>query len=189
MDFGLNPSVTINQLDFQGRLLTFHAETSDGMGILRFCQTRLKPLLAERFPGLPVLVVGDPTGNTRVQTDERTCYEVLKDQGFKAIGAKTNSIVARIAAVEGFLSGQVDAGPRHLIDGTHARVLVNALRGGYRYKTKKSGENETSPEKNGYSHVADAHQYACLHAHGGIFGTLLGAPKRAIVQAKSTGWT
>ncbi|MGZ5183593.1 MAG: hypothetical protein ACXWCO_00675 [Caldimonas sp.] len=189
MDFGLNPSVTINQLDFHGRLITYHAETSDGMGIQRFLQTKLKPLLAGRFAGIPVLVVGDPAGKSRVQTDERTCFDILKLEGFKAIGAKTNSIVARIAAVDAYLMRQIDGGPGHLIDGVNARILVNALRGGYRYKLKKSGESEPTPEKNGYSHVADAHQYACLHAHGGIFAGGLDVGRRPVVQSASTGWT
>lgn len=189
MDFGLNPSISVNQLDFKGRLLTFHAETADGMGLVRFCQTRLRPLMAERFPGLPAIVVGDPAGVSRAQTDERTCFDILKNEGFRALPAKTNAITARIAAVETFFSRQIDGGPGRLIDGVNARVLVNAYRGGYRYKLKKSGDHETTPEKNGYSHPADADQYACLHAAGGIFAFAEEAPRRIIRPVRSGGWT
>lgn len=188
MDFGLNPSVTISQIDVQGRLLTFAAATSDGMGTLRFIQTVLKPLLANRFPGIPCIVIGDPAGQQRAQTDERSVFDILKQEGFKVIPARTNSIVARIAAVDGFLSRQIDGGAAHLIDPS-AKLLINALRGGYRYKKKKSGEYEESPEKNSYSHIADAHQYACLHADTNLRGDLWESKRREVKKINAVGWT
>lgn len=188
MDFGLNPSVTINQIDVQGRLLTFAAATSDGMGTLRFVQTVLKPLLANRFPGIPHIVIGDPAGQQRAQTDERSVFDILKQEGFKVIPARTNSIVARIAAVDGFLSRQIDGGAAHMID-PGAKLLINAMRGGYRYKKKKSGEFEESPEKNSYSHIADAHQYACLHADTNLRGDLWESKRRDVKKINAVGWT
>lgn len=188
-DFGLNPSATLNQLDFHGRLLTFDALTSSGMGVLRFIQTVLKPLLAQKYAGHSVIVIGDPAGVQRAQTDERSCFDILRSEGFKVIPAKTNSIVARIAAVDGFLGRQIDGGPGWLLDPVGARIVINALRGGYRYKTKRSGEWEATPEKNDASHIADAQQYACLHAHGGLWGTLMDQPARQVVRASAAGWT
>lgn len=188
MDFGLNPSVTINQIDIRGRLLTFEALTSEGMGVLRFLQTILKPKLAERFPGMPCLVVGDPAGQHRAQTDERSCFDILKAEGFQVVPARTNSVVARIAAVDGFLTKQIDGGPACLID-PRAKPLIQALRGGYRYKIKKNGEAEAAPEKNEASHIADAHQYACLHAGGGALGGFLSPGRREIKRVQATGWT
>lgn len=189
MDFGLNPSVTINQLDMKGRLLTFMAMTSDGMGLLQFLRNKLRPVLTERFPGYPVVVVGDPAGRQRSQTDEASCYDILKAEKFKASPAKTNSIVARIAAVDGFLMRSIDAGPAHLISPTDTGPLTRALRGGYRYKTKKSGEHEDAPEKNDHSHIADAHQYACLHADGTARGDVFGSVRREVAPKPATAWT
>lgn len=188
MDFGLNPSCTISQVDYFGRLLTYHAETSDGMGIQRFLQSRLKPILAARFPGFAAIVVGDPGGAQRVQTDERTCFEILRAEGFRAVPASTNSPVARISAVDHFLAGQVEGGPKHLIDPVHAKPLIVALRGGYRYKTKRNGEHEDTPEKNEHSHIADSHQYACLHA-GGWTAQPRSAGRREVETVRSGGWT
>jgi hypothetical protein len=188
MDFGLNPSAVIGQLDAMGRLLIFRSLTSDGMGLLRFLRTILKPELASSFPGCPVLVIGDPAGTARAQTDEQTVYDVLKKEGFKAIPAKTNSIIARITAVEQFLNRQVDAGAGFLVDPS-ARVLINAFRGGYRYKLKTNGEFEDTPEKNNSSHISDAAQYLCLHADATVSGAM--DDQRALpVQRKSyAAWT
>ena len=189
LDFGLSPAATINQLDMHGRLLTFASVTSQGMGITRFIQEKLKPVLAERFAGHPVLVIGDPAGSQRAQTDERSCFDILKNEGFRVIPARTNSIQARISAVEKFLSRQVEGGPGHLIDPS-AKEIINALRGGYRYKIKKTGEMDDSPEKNHHSHIADAHQYACLHADGGaMFGGLMNVQRREVKRVAAGGWT
>lgn len=189
MDFGLNPSATLNQIDAQGRFLTFDAMTSDGVGLQQFLATRLKPLLAsEKYAGIPILIIGDPAGVTRSQNDERSCMDIIKSSGLKAIPARTNSIVARIAAVDGFLMRQIDGGPGALIDPA-AVPLIRALRGGYRYKLKKSGEHEDTPEKNDHSHVADAHQYACLHAEASNGAGFNDVVKREIKKRASGGWT
>ena len=188
MDFGLNPSVTISQIDVQGRLLTFAALTSDGMGTLRFVQTVLKPTLANKFPGAAHIIIGDPAGQQRAQTDERSVFDILKQEGFRVVPARTNNIVARIAAVDGFLARQVDGAAAHLIDPS-AKLLINALRGGYRYKKKKSGEFEDTPEKNSFSHIADAHQYACLHADTNLRGDMFESKRREVRKVNAVGWT
>lgn len=188
MDFGLNPSATLAQLDAMGRLLVYRSLTADGMGLLRFVRTVLKPCLANDFPGAPVLVIGDPAGTARVQTDERTVYDILKQEGLRAKPAHTNSIVARITAVEQFLNRQVDAGAGFLVDPS-CRPLINALRGGYRYKLKTNGEYEDSPEKNLHSHIADSLQYLCLHADAQQGGHLANQKARAIESVGYGAWT
>lgn len=165
MDFGLNPSAVIGQLDARGRLLVMAEATSDGMGVLRFIRTILRPLLVQRFPGAPIMVIGDPAGRSRVQTDERTVYDILKQEGLPARAAQTNSLVARIGAVDQFLNRQIDGGAGFLID-SGCLHTIGALRGKYRYKAKKTGETEDEPEKNMASHIADALQYLAMHADG-----------------------
>ena len=190
MDFGLNPSVTINQIDMRGRMLTFDAITSDGMGIKQFLATRLKPLLASKHPGFPVIIIGDPAGQQRAQTDERTCFEMVREAGFKVQAARTNSVAARIGAVDTFLARQIDGGPGRLLCPEGAKPLITASRGGYRYKIKKNGETEEMPEKNSHSHIADADQYACLHADFDQRGAhLANQNARPVKQVSARGWT
>ena len=188
MDFGLNPSAVFGQIDMRGRALVLAEATSDGMGITRFIQTLLKPILAEQFAGAPVLIAGDPAGTQRVQTDEKTVYQILQEAGFKAIPAMTNSIVARVAAVETYLTRQVDSGPAILFDPS-CRGLINALRGNYRYKIKKNGELEDTPEKNAASHLADALQYLMLHIEAQNAGAGYHRRARAIQRVSAVGWT
>lgn len=182
-DFGLTPACTISQTDPFGRFLTYAELTSDGMGELRFVREKLKPLLANRFPGMPVLVVGDPAGQQRAQTDERSVFDILRQEGFRVIAAKTNSISARINAVDGWLTRMADGKPAMLIDPS-CRTLINGLRGGYRYKIRNNGEVDDKPEKNFYSHLLDSFQYACLHADGNLTGDLLAPKARQIEKVR-----
>lgn len=186
-DFGLTPACTISQIDAQGRHLVFAELTSDGMGELRFIREKLKPLLANKFPGMNVLVIGDPAGQQRAQTDERSVFDILKQEGFRVLPAKSNSIAARINAVDKWLTRTVDGKPAVLIDPS-CKTLIAGLRGGYRYKLRKNGETDDTPEKNSFSHLLDGFQYACLHSDGNVTGD---AWQRKAVEVKRSNyvWT
>jgi hypothetical protein len=185
-DFGLTPACTVSQVDPRGRLLTYAELTSDGMGELRFVREKLKPLLANRFPGMPVIVIGDPAGQQRAQTDERSVFDILKQEGFRVIPAKTNSIAARINAVDAWLTRMADGDPACLLDPS-CKTLIQALRGGYRYKVKTNGAVDETPEKNHFSHLTDGFQYACLHADHNATGQLW-TPKAKEVQKVKYVW-
>ena len=188
MDFGLNPSAVFGQIDMRGRANVLAEATSDGMGITRFISTMLKPILAQKFPGAPVLIAGDPAGTQRVQTDEKTVYDILKSEGFKAMPASTNSIVARVAAVETYLGRQIDGQAGLLIDPS-CKGLINAFRGGYRYRIKTTGEMEDKPEKNAASHLADAAQYLFLHIDMQNGGRGAANKRKTIQKTDARGWT
>jgi len=68
----------------------------------------------------------------------------------------------------------VEGGPALQLDGKRCPTLVRALDGGYRFGRSKTGLRKNVPDKgNGpYSHIADALQYACLAAHGGMVGMI-----------------
>lgn len=187
-DCGLNPTAVMGKVFYDGRLLIHHAITghTGGMGALRFCREILKPLIANRFPGQRCVVIMDPAGFTRAQTDERSVADILKAEGFTVKPARTNSIVARVAAVENFLSRTVEGGkPMLVIDAENCGLLVKALAGKYRYKVKKDGDQEDTPEKSHpWSDVADALQYLCLHADNGqAFGAQALAQKREVKKS------
>jgi hypothetical protein len=190
MDFGLTPACTINQVDPRGRFLTFACITSTNMGIYRFMNEKLQPMLASRFERLPVVIVGDPAGTQRAQTDERTVFEVLEAFGFNAQPAPSNVLSKRLYAVEQYLARVIDGSPAQLIDPT-CKELIAAMAGGYRFRLNTKGQMEDKPEKNEYSHVMDAHQYACLYVEGGTGGAHMRARRSARRKSKvvsMSGW-
>lgn len=183
MDLGLTPAVVIGQQDPRGRALILAEAVSFDMGVQRFVRTMLKPLLFERFSGMPVIVVTDPAGVQRAQTDERSAIDIIKAEGLKVIPARTNSIQARINAVDDYLMRQVDGDPAFLVDPSCTRLKA-ALMGGYRFKPK----GDKVIDKNEHSHVAEATQYLLLHiSHAGDAALL--ARKREVRPIASLGWT
>lgn len=169
VDAGLNPTAIITQQSYDGRVLVLDALTGSegGMGALRFIREKLKPTIAQKYPGKQVAIVIDPAAFQRAQTDERSVADIFKNEGFLVKPAKTNTITARIAAVEGFLTRTVDGKSAMLID-PGCTGLVTALRSKYRYKINNKGAKDDKPEKSHpWSDYADALQYACLQHDGG----------------------
>jgi len=182
MDLGLTPAAVIGQQDPRGRALILGEAVSFDMGVQRFIRSILKPMLYERFSGAPVIVVTDPAGVQRAQTDERSAVDIIRAEGFKVFPAKTNNISARINAVDDFLMRHVDGDSAFLIDPSCSNLKA-AMMGGYRYHHK----NE-SIDKNKHSHVAEALQYLMLHITTVGEGSLV-LQKREIKAVAAGGWT
>ena len=83
-----------------------------------------------------------------------------------------------------------------MINGSKCPMLVRALGGGYRFTKTKQGALRNVPEKNdkeGYSHVVDCLQYACLIVHGNmvdyIAARLRPRTKNKAPKVTAGGWT
>jgi hypothetical protein len=191
-DFGRDPCAVICQVDGRGRLLVLQEIISTDMGLVQHLDHALRPALAsERFLGRPVALVGDPAGAARSSIYEETSFDVLTRAGFHAFPAPTNEIEARLSAIESYLLGSRGGGPALLIDPVHCPMLVRAMSGGYRYANLKSGQRRALPDKNEYSHIVDALQYAALAAHAGVVGRGLNLRRSApVITAPPVGaWT
>jgi hypothetical protein len=192
IDAGLTPAAVIGQVIYDGRLVIYDSIISEDMGALRFVRERLKPLLANKFPGRSSLIIIDPAAFQRAQTDERTVADIYRAEGFSIKAAKTNSVAARLAAVEKYMTRVVDGKYGLMIDPDSALSLVQALAGKYRYKINNKGVKDEKPEKSHpWSDVADAFQYLCLHADGGeVFGSVANqGRRREVTKVSSVGWT
>jgi len=192
IDAGLTPAAVIGQIIYDGRLVIYDSIISEDMGALRFVRERLKPLLANKFPGRSSLIIIDPAAFQRAQTDERTVADIYRAEGFSIKAAKTNSVAARLAAVEKYMTRVVDGKYGLMIDPDSALSLVQALAGKYRYKINNKGVKDEKPEKSHpWSDVADAFQYLCLHADGGeVFGSVANqGRRREVTKVSSVGWT
>jgi len=181
MDLGLTPAAVIGQQDPRGRILILDECVSFDMGIQRFVRTVLKPKIIERFSGAPVIVISDPAGVQRAQTDERSAIDIIKAEGLKVMSARTNNVSARLSAVDDFLMRQVDGDSAFLVD-PKCTQLKAAMMGGYRFH-KKNG----NIEKNKHSHVAEALQYLMLHINTTSDGFAI--QRRDVKSVASGGWT
>ena len=194
LDFGRDPCAVITQLDHRGRLLVLEEIMAEDIGLELQLNRAIKPqLMQERYFGKSIIVVGDPAGMQRSTMYEETSFDLVKRAGFSAYPAPTNDVDKRINAVESFLLAQRDGGPAMLIDRERCPTIVRALAGGYRYAKTRAGVRKPKPDKNKYSHVADALQYACVAAHGGMVGMiaarLQGVRRREPKRIGAAAWT
>jgi len=129
------------------------------MGIETFIRTMLVPHIANHYPGFEMVCAPDPAGFMKQQLNELTLVDALRNAGFVCVKPPSNKPEYRIQAVERLLSQQIDGEAMYLVD-PRCTMLLRGFRHGYRYKKKRNGETEDKPDKNEYSHIHDANQYA-----------------------------
>ena len=85
------------------------------MGVIRFSEL-LRSEIAKYYKGYEVHIYGDPAGDFRSQTDERTPFQIMRQQGLNALPAPSNDVALRIEAVDAALSRLLDGKPGFLLD-------------------------------------------------------------------------
>lgn len=186
LDFGRTPAAVFCQVDPRGRMLVLSEVSAQNMGIERFVDTVMRPHIAAKYPGLPLRVAPDPAGWQKTQVGEISPADVLKQKGFTLVRPTTNNPKLRIAAVERQLGRYLDGKPAFVVDPSCAS-LIKGFKSGYRWKANRKGdlEESTSPDKNEYSHIHDALQYACCVLDTGGAAVL---PQRREVQPVRYAW-
>lgn len=167
LDNGLTPAAVIGQMDLRGRVNVIdecYVPEGVTMGSETFLDRMFIPLLRAKYPINPehILFILDPACWQRSQANEITIAQVVASRGFAVMKAATNDPERRIGAVEGLLQRAVDGGPGLLISPS-CKWLIQAMDWGYRNRKQANGQTLAVPEKNHYSHIADALQYFCLH--------------------------
>ncbi len=163
-DFGLTPASVMAQRTATGQWRFIAELVSEDMGAVRHAE-HLSAMLDEWFPDFQFRGWGDPAGDARAQTDEKTCLQIMSeycDIEFRA--APTNDFMMRREAVAGALNRMIDGKPGFLISPA-CKVTRKGLAGSYCFKrVQVSGDERYHdvPNKNRYSHPCEALQYVML---------------------------
>lgn len=167
-DFGLTPSCTFSQLTTSGRFITFDEMVADNMGIDRFSDD-VKLYCGNEYLDFEFIDIGDPAGEQRSQTDEKTCFEILQAKGIQIEGGYQDPNI-RIEAVKKPLNTMKDGKPMFSI-APKCKKLRRGFQGRYQYRRLQTSAEKYSdkPDKNEYSHPHDALQYVCTR----LFAPLL----------------
>lgn len=183
-DFGRDPWSVICQLDHRGRFLVLEEVEGTDIGLEQHLLLNLRPaLMQERYMGLPVAVIGDPAGMAKSTMYEETSFDLLRREGFVAFPAPTNDLDPRLRAIESYLLQQIGGQAVFMIDRTRCPILVQGLRGGYRFSKMKGGQRKPTPDKNSFSHPMDGLQYSALAALGGMVqGRIMNKLRRVKVE-------
>lgn len=186
-DFGLTPACVVMQVSAGGKIIILDELISEDMGIRQFANDIVKPHLSNHYSGYQIVSAGDPAGNIRAQTDERTCLQELLEAGIYTEPASTNDFIPRRESVAFFMTKMSDGKPAFMLN-PRCTNLRKGFLGRYKYerlKTSGAARYKDRPVKDIYSHIQDALQYACLRVRSGITP----ARARAVRKTSSKGWT
>ncbi len=185
-DGGLTPSCIIGQQTKRGQLRVIAELTSEDMGVRQFARDIVKPFLQKNFYNIEIAFSYiDPASAGRGEAEAKSAMGILNDDyiddnedgdilqplnmGFETEPAPTNDPTKRIDAVNSYLIKLVDGEPGYLVSRKCPMIRRGKI-GGYQYKrVQVSGEArfKDKPDKNKYSHPADAEQYMALGFQGG----------------------
>ncbi len=181
-DFGLTPSCVIGQITSLGQLLILDELFSEDMGVRQFARDVVKPYLSKKYADFEIeFSLCDPSGTFRGEGEAKSASKILNDDyvdnnedgdiivplnlGFTTEGAPSNNPTVRLDAVKHFLTKLVDGGYPGYVLNKSCKYLRKGKMGGYKYKKIQiSGEDRYNlkPDKNVFSHPADAEQYLAL---------------------------
>lgn len=178
-DFGLTPCIVLGQMTPEGTINVIDELVSEDMDVMRFARDLVKPFLASKYKGYKIAFSrADPAGNNRGEGEGKSSIGILNDKylrdddnnvislplglGFTTELASTNDPTIRINGVSQFLNKMVNGEPGYQLS-KRCTVLRKGKQGGYCLKRVAISGSEAKyrdkPDKNKYSHTADAEQY------------------------------
>ena len=163
VDWGLTPAAVYAQRDLMGRWRWLDECVTEDMGAVRFAEA-LSADMQRKFPGFTFTMWGDPSGDIRSASDERTPFDIFKGRNLHIKPAPTNDPILRREAVAVCLSRMIDGIPGLLIS-KRCEMTRKGMAGGYHYKRIQIVGDERFhdvPDKNKYSHPCEAGQYLML---------------------------
>lgn len=186
LDFGRQPAAILGQ-EVDGRVIVIDEVIGQDESAAVFAP-KVKAHLSQHYPGMTIRFHGDPKGQDKPQSDERTAYDVWASYGMqvKPAPVKGNNIKTRIDAVDYLLTQTVGGKAKFLLSPI-CRTLRMACQGKYHYA--KNDMNKVEPVKDRFSNPADALQYMVLGMGYGrtMAGFVAAAAARPVVNQRRFG--
>jgi hypothetical protein len=158
-DFGLTPACVFLQVPPLGQVRVKYELCAKRAGAERFADEVLR-FCSDKLKGYDNYIdIGDPAGQAAAQTDERTCFDILRGKGIEIQPGHQN-LEMRLESVRYPLNTLVDGQPGIIID-PECKTLRKGFIGRYQYRRKMTSREEyhDEPDKNDWSHPQDALQY------------------------------
>jgi len=169
-DFGLTPACVFSQISARGQWKVVDELVSTSMGIDRFSDQVLAHS-AQYYPDSEFIDIGDPAGEARSETDERTCFDILHAKGILIEGGMQTPTI-RFESVRKPLRQMDDDGLPAFNIHPRCSQTRKGMMGGYHFRRIQLAGVERfaeKPEKNEVSHPVEAMGYVATR----IFGSSL----------------
>lgn len=170
IDFGLTPAAAFLQQNQWGQWCAIDELVTEDTATNEFAELLNKKLQTEYRMANGIDFWGDPAGDTRAETDKTTPFMVLQAKGIDAGPVWTNDEIIRRGALSRQLSRLGLNGKPGFQVSPKARMLRKGLAGGFKYRRMSvTGEERyhDKPDKNIYSHIVEACEYALVGAGEG----------------------
>lgn len=162
-DWGLTPAAAYMWQDAHGVWNVFDECVATEMGAEKFAD-QLK-ISCAKYPQVTNWIFrGDPSGDDRKDTDERSVIQVMAANGIMVIAASTNDPVIRRGALERPLRRMISGRPAIRFS-PRCKILRKGLAGGFCYRRVRIAGYErfrNEPDKNEYSHIVEGCEYALM---------------------------
>ena len=166
IDFGLTPAALFAQKSPTGQWRIIDELVTEDMDAKSFGKELHTKILKE-YRDARLQITGDPAGEQRAQTDKQTPFDMLHSEGINAVPAHSNDVTLRRDAMADPMKRLDFVGEPAFMVSPKARRFRKAMMGGYKYRRLQVSDEERfhdKPDKNMYSHVAEAGQYLFLGA-------------------------
>ena len=165
-DFGLTPACVFLQVLPTGQVIVFDEIVASDMGVDKFSDEVLEHS-SQKYANFEFIDIGDPAGEQRAQTDEKTCFQILHSKGILVEGGMQSTAV-RLESVRKPLTRLTMGKPGFQLH-PRCKTLRKGFMGGYCFRRLQTSAERytTAPDKNAYSHVHDAMQYPLTRIFGG----------------------
>ena len=157
-DYGLTPCTLHAQTTAKGQLVFLYPELQSWDNGITAHGAVVQSERSTYFPGYKFIDYGDPAGNQRAQTDEKSCNDILRDKyGINVLPGPVSEQARHESMRQRLTSLTPDGQPMILID-PRLTWLIKALEGGYQHK-EVAGKFLDMVADNGYTHIVDAAMY------------------------------
>ncbi len=160
IDFGNTPAALWCQVNAFGQLCVIREYQQEFPGVNHLAK-EIKRVNAEIFAGCKDFVlIGDPAGSAKSQTDAKSCFDVLRAEGL-TVNAGIQNKVRRFETIRKILNLRIDDKYPAIIISPDCEILKGGFVQGYIIKRSIDGSipDMKDPEKNEYSHLQDCLQY------------------------------
>jgi len=164
-DFGTTPACLISQISSTSQLRCIKEFVTERSSVQSLARNFVKPWLDKHMSGETIISKGDPA-NPSAQTDLKSCYKVLAEEGIQTTAAATNHIESRLNAVKDHLLTLIDGQPKIIISKFGCPTLRKSMIDKYCYERLRIiGEEKYKDvpiKSHPWSDIVDCLQYVCL---------------------------
>ena len=164
-DYGLTPAAVFVQRSATGQYRVIAEIVTEDLDAVRFARMVSRKLRKD-YASSEAEGWGDPAGDTRSPISSAdTPNLIMQAEAIPIDSAPTNDPVMRREAVSKLLGTMDMAGEPGIVISPACKMLRRAMNGGYKYRLMNvsGGDQFTEkPQKNIYSHIAEAFEYVML---------------------------